>query len=344
MILVTGATGFLGHHVLRVLRHDPRFQSEPVRLLVRRPTKQMRARGYDLVRGSVTDKEAVETAVAGCRYILHLAGKVSRSAADAPEMMQLHVDGTRLLCDAARSAKVERVVIASTSGTIAVADEPVVLDENAASPLERVRHWPYYLSKIFEESVVMAAVRCGLPAIILNPTLLLGPGDRRLSSTGDVLRILDGEMQSVPRGGMSAVDVRDAASAFFAALTRGTIGGRYLLTAKNLTCADFARQVAQIAKIPAPTMRLPSGIERWTASLIEDLAAVRNRAPSIDRVTVEMAQAHWYCDASKAQRELGFSPRDFDLTLRETIEWLRAHRRRVPAEAPLTLGSLFRRG
>jgi dihydroflavonol-4-reductase len=133
--------------------------------------------------------EDVKRAVEGIKEIYHLAGRVSREREDSREMFKIHVDGTRLLCEAARTGDVKTIVLSSTSGTIAVTEKgEVTPDETFPQPLEIIARWPYYASKSYQEMAALERFNGkGLRLVIMNPRLLLGPGDERLSSTKVVL-------------------------------------------------------------------------------------------------------------------------------------------------------------
>jgi dihydroflavonol-4-reductase len=263
-------------------------------------------------------------AFAGCDALLHLAGFVSRNPDDGQRMMRVHVDGTRRTLTAAHAAGIRRVVLASTSGTIAVSREPIALDETAPYPTEIVSGWPYYLSKIYQEKLALdLAATLGLELVVVNPSLLLGPGDERQSSTGDVRRFLRREIPVVPEGGVSFVDARDAATATVAALARGRAGERYLLAGPNWTCAEYFGRLERASKVRGPRWKLPSRWQRAGATLLEHAYKAIDREPPVERISVEMAEVYWWCDAQKAERELGFTARDPGETLDDTIRDLR---------------------
>ncbi len=328
--LVTGGTGFLGEHLLGLLveRGTP-----DLRVLVRGTYEPTIREGVQYVAGSVVGERADDPSLAalldGCETVYHLAGAVSRDPAASATMMRLHVQGTRRLLEAAATAGVRRVVIASSSGTIAVSREPEpILDERAPYATEIVSGWPYYLSKIYQEKLALDLGRqLGLEIVIVSPSLLLGPGDRRQSSTGDVLRFLRRQIPAVPPGGVNFVDARDAAAGTLAAMERGRAGERYLLGGPNWTCAEFFGRLERASKVRCPWLRLPERVQKGGAILVEHLYRQLDREPPVDRISVEMGQVFWYCDSTKAERELGFSARDPGETLDETIRWLRTHTR-----------------
>lgn len=320
MVLVTGATGFLGEHLCRVLRE----RGVAVRGLARTRSDVLSDLGVELVRGDVNSGEELARAMVGVDAVFHLAGVVSRDPDDGQRMMRLHVDGTRRVIEAMAEAKVTRLVLASTSGTIAVSKDPQVFDESFDYAADVVAGWPYYASKIYQEKLAfrLGAER-GIEVIAINPSLLLGPGDRRMSSTGDVRRFLRGQIPTVPKGGVNFVDARDAAIATANALVRGTPGQRYLLGGPNWTVAEFFGRLARVSKVRGPWLKLPSSLSRWGAGMIEHAYRARGAEPPVDRVSVEMSEHYWWFDSAKAERELGFEARDPSLTLHDTVAYLR---------------------
>jgi dihydroflavonol-4-reductase len=320
-LLVTGATGFLGSALVPLLVEE----GHEVRVLTRGGAPEAEKLGCESLRGDVRDPDAIRRALKGREGLYHLAGLVSRDPADARKMYELHVDGTRLLLAEAERAGLSRVVLASSSGTIGVSRTPRIATEEDDYPLETVGRWPYYLSKIYEEKIALEASRRGLPVVILNPSLLLGPGDARLSSTQDIFRFLQGRIPVMPRGGISFVDARDAARAFVAALTRGNVGERHLLGAANWEFSEFFGRLSRIAQVPEPPWRLPSAIKVAGAHLLEKWARRRGREPELPAADVEMGECWFFIDSSKAQRLLGFAPRDPLETLSETVRYVRAH-------------------
>jgi dihydroflavonol-4-reductase len=323
-LAVTGGTGFLGQFVVNELL----AKGHEVRVLARTGAPKLAQAGAKVIIADVAREldgcVPLEKALGDCAALLHLAGFVSRDPDDGQRMMRVHVDGTRRALHAAKAAGIKRVVLASTSGTIAVSREPVILDETAPYPTEIVSGWPYYLSKIYQEKLARdLANSLGLELVIVNPSLLLGPGDDRNSSTGDVRRFLRREIPVVPQGGINFVDARDAAAATVAALERGRAGERYLLAGPNWTCAEYFGRLERASKVRAPRLKLPARWQRAGAILLEQAYKALDRQPPIERISVEMAEVYWWCDAQKATEELGFVARDPGETLDDTIRDLR---------------------
>ena len=326
-IALTGATGFLGGFLTARLAEA----GHALTALVRGPAPGLERLGVRLVPGALPDPEAVRAIVKGAEALIHLAGFVSRDPADGPEMYRLHVEGTRRLLGAALEAGVGRVVLASSSGTVGVSREERVATEEDDYPIEVVGRWPYYLSKIYQEKLAISFCRSkGIPIVCLNPSLLLGPGDDRLSSTGDVWKFLHRDIPAMPTGGISFVDVRDAAVAFEAALTRGRIGERHLLGGGNMTFAEFFARLSRLTGLPAPRLRLPSRANILGTELLGRWSRLRGVEPPIDRPSVEMGEHWFYIDSSRAREQLGFAPRDPQETLRDTVRDLERRLRPSP--------------
>jgi dihydroflavonol-4-reductase len=322
LTLVTGGTGFLGSHLVRLLVDEG---LKNVRVLSTSAPAWLEELGVETLSGSITSPETAARAVEGVAEIYHLAGRVSRVKEDAHEMYALHVEGTRVLCEAASRAGVKSIVLASSSGTIAVTEEgDVVPDEDWPTPLDIISRWPYYASKLYQERVALQNFSGkGRRLVIMNPSLLLGPGDERLSSTKVVLDFLARKIISVPKGGLSFVDARDAAQAFYAAMRQGEHGERYLLGAANWTFTEFFGRLERITKVPGPLLSLPSKLAVHGARAFESLFRHWNLAPLIEPGEIEMADRFWYLDASKATRDLGFAPRDTSETLLDTVKYVR---------------------
>ncbi|HEX8338839.1 MAG TPA: NAD-dependent epimerase/dehydratase family protein [Pyrinomonadaceae bacterium] len=320
--LVTGGTGFLGAHLVRLLAGEG---AGPLRVLSTSAPAWLEELGVETVVGSITSPEDVRRAVEGVSEVYHLAGRVSREREDAHQMYELHVTGTRVLCEAAAAAGVKSIVMASTSGTVAVTDAGDVLpDEEWPTPLDIVSRWPYYASKVYQERVALESFAgAGRRLVIMNPSLLLGPGDDRLSSTKVVLDFLARKIPTVPKGGLSFVDARDAAGAFRAAMEHGAHGGRYLLGSANWTFDKFFGRLERITKVPAPFLSLPSRLTLAGARGLSSLYRHWKLAPPVEPAEIEMAGYFWYLDASKARDQLGFNPRDPQETLLDTVTYVR---------------------
>jgi dihydroflavonol-4-reductase len=317
-LLVTGGTGFLGTHLVPKLLEA----GHEVRLIGRTRPSAPGLERAEFIQGDLKNRQTVKRALEGVEAVYHLAGLVSFQDKDARRMYELHVDATRELLSDVREAGVKRFILASTSGTIAVSKEEHLGTEEDDYPITVVGKWPYYLSKIYEEKLTLAYCRKhSIPLVVLNPSLLMGPGDDRLSSTWTVVKFLNCEIPAMPGGGMSFVDVRDAAEAFLQALTRGELHGRHLMGV-NMSMSDFFDRLERLTGVSAPRLHLPSQVNVLGARLLERWAKFRGTKPTLDPQEVEVGEHFFYLDASKAEHELGFRARDPHQTLHDTVQYL----------------------
>ncbi len=320
-ILITGGTGFLGTHIVRQFLDAG---EKNLKVMASRVPEWMKDAGVKAVEGSVTDRDDVAKACKNVSAIFHLAGKVSRDNDDAMSMNNIHLQGTRLLCEAAKDAGVHTMLLASSSGTIAVSEDEQVFDETFPQPVDIFSRWAYYASKYYQERTAMENFDGeGRKLVILNPSLLLGPDDERLSSTKPVLDFLARKIPYSPSGGLNFVDVRDAATAFITALDKGRHQEKYLLGAANMTFEQFFGRLGRLSGVSAPMLKVPKKLAIAGSSFISSVYKNWGKTSPVMPNEVEQAEYFWYFDWSKAEEELGFAPRDPQETLQDTISYLR---------------------
>ncbi len=320
-ILITGGTGFLGTHLVRQFLDAG---AKNLRVMASSVPEWMTDAGVEPFAGSVTKKEDVAAATKNCEAIYHLAGKVSFAYEGAAQMNKIHVEGTRLLCEAAKENKVKNFILASSSGTSAISEEPEILDETFPQPVEILTKWAYYASKYYQEKTALRAFKDkGERLVILNPSLLLGEGDERLSSTKVVLDFMAKKLPITPTGGLNFVDAHDAANAFLNALDKGRHQERYLLGAVNWTVAEFFGRLERLSGVSAPLLKVPKSVAIAGSNFISSLYKTFDKNAPFEASEVEMGEYFWYFDSSKAEEELNFTTRDPMETLQDTIKYLR---------------------
>lgn len=318
-VFITGATGFLGRAVV-----DACLAAEIEVVAMVRSAHHRLPSAVNAVELSFDDQAGLAAALKGCDAVMHLAGKVSRDPNDAGAMHWIHVEATQVLLDAMKDSGVRRFILASTSGTIAVSkDKTRPLNENHSPAFEVLGKWPYYTSKLLQEQEVLRRHEAGdIDAVILNPSLMLGPGDDRLSSSTDVLNVLNRRVSALTDGTVALVDVRDCAPVFVRALTEGEGGHRYLLNGANMSLRVFVERICTAGDVGIPKVSLPGKWAVRGAKFLDGIAKAADRSAAIDPVSVEIGSYHWACDASKAKRTLAFSARDPQETINATVHFL----------------------
>jgi len=313
--LVTGASGFLGWHVARVLLE----RGYRVRALVR-PGSRVDVLDVECVTGDLRDPASLQRAVAGCGLLFHVAADYRLWAKDTGELYRSNVDGTRNLLQAAKIAGLDRVVYTSTVGCIGIppgglGDEqsPVSLGDMAGD---------YKRSKFLAEQVALEFAQGGLPVVIVNPTAPVGDHDVKPTPTGKiVLDFLNGDMPAFIDTGLNVVDVRDTAEGHWQACERGVSGERYILGSENLTLAQILQKLAHLTGRKAPGIRLPYLVAYCAGACSTAWAEISGKPPRVPLDAVRMAKKKMWVTHDKAKRELGFNPAPAEQALSRAVEW-----------------------
>ncbi len=319
--LVTGATGFVGAHVVRALLAD----GHSVRALHRRSSRLDALAGlsYESALGDVTDLDSLRAASEGCDWVFHVAAVADYWRADRARMMDVNVEGTRRVLQAARETGVQRVVFTSSAAAVGfLNDRPA----NEADPFNlQPDRFPYGYSKSLAEAVVAEAVQAGQEVVTVNPVVVMGPGDLNVISGDFVLKIkrLQWGVPVTP-GGVAVVDVRDVARMQIAAAERGQVGERYILGTANFKYADWFALIAEVVGASRPWLPLPA----WTLPPFADLIDAAQRlgiALPVDGNQTRLGAQDIFFDFSKGWRELAQPQIDMRQSVKDTYEWYREH-------------------
>jgi dihydroflavonol-4-reductase len=316
---VTGASGFIGWHIARLLTE----RGHKVRALVR-PSSKLRELEAEPVIGDLRDPQSLERAVAGCGLVFHVAADYRLWVRDPGELYRSNVEGTRNLLEAARKHGVEKVVYTSTVGCIGVPKggtgdetEPVTLEEMKGA---------YKRSKFLAERVALDFAAAGFPVVVVNPTAPVGDHDVKPTPTGGiVLDFLKGAMPAFIDTGLNLVDVRDTAEAHLLAAERGRPGERYIVGCENLTLAGIFQKLAGLTGREAPRVKLPYAVAYAAGVVTTGWARVTGKPPRAPLDAVRMARKKMFVSHEKARRELGFAPGSVDAALGRAVEWFRAN-------------------
>jgi dihydroflavonol-4-reductase len=329
-VFLTGATGFVGHHVARALA----AQGAELRLLVRKSSNLAHLEGVagETHLGDLDRPESLAPALAGCDAVVHVAADYRLWIRDPQAMHRTNVDGTGSLLRLAREARVPRFVYTSSVATMNFRVDGVAIDEDTPVSLgDMVSH--YKRSKFLAEQQAESAARGGQDVIILNPTTPVGPYDAKPTPTGRIfVDFLNGRFPAYVDTGLNLVDVAEVARTHVDALTRGTPGRRYILGGENLTLKQILDRMSAITGLASPTLRIPFAVAATYAFLDEWITGrVRGREPRATLEQVRMGRKKMFASSARAERELGFRVVPVHGAMRAAIEWFRANGYASPA-------------
>jgi dihydroflavonol-4-reductase len=322
--LVTGATGFVGAAVARALLRE---LGHRVRVLARPRSNRRNLDGLDveIAEGALEDAASLAAAVAGCRYLFHVAADYRRWVPDAAAMFRANVDGTRDLMLAALAAGVERIVYTSSVATLGLVSGGVADEATPSGDADMVG--PYKRSKFIAERVVRELVaERGLPAVIVNPSTPVGPGDVRPTPTGRIIiEAAKGRMPGYVDTGLNLVHVDDVAVGQLLAAEHGEIGERYILGGENLSLAEILAAVAKAVGRRPPALKIPYAVVLPIAVGAEMVARITGREPFTTLDGVRMSRKKMYFSSARAMRELGYAARPAREAITDAVAWFDAN-------------------
>ena len=323
-IFLTGATGFVGHHVAKALAAE----GADLRLLVRKASNLKNLEGIpgDTVVGDLARTESFAPALNGCDAVMHVAADYRLWIRDPDAMYRANVDGTRDLLRLARDAKVPLVVYTSSVATMHFRTDGIVVNEDTPVSLaDMVGH--YKRSKFLAEQQAIAAAQDGQQVVILNPTTPIGPNDAKPTPTGRIfVDFLNRKFPAYVDTGLNLVDVAEVARTHVIALTKGEPGRRYILGGENLTLKQILDKMSAITGIPSPKTRIPFAIAATYAFFEEWITGrIRGKEPRATLEEVRMGRKKMFASSARAQQELGFRIIPVYPAMRAAIDWFRAN-------------------
>ena len=325
LAFVTGATGFLGSHVAKVLAD----QGAELRLLVRSSSHLRNLHGLkaETVVGDLRDAASLEKAMAGCDTVFHVAADYRLWVRDPDEMYRSNVEGTRALLEAAGRKGVRRLVYTSSVATMGFTSSGSPADEDSPVALgDMIGH--YKRSKFMAEQVAMEAGRRGeMNVVTVNPTTPVGEQDIKPTPTGRiVVDFLKRKFPAYVETGLNLVDVRECARGHVAALEKGRSGERYILGGENLTLKQILDKLGMITGLPSPRVKLPY-IFAFATGVIDEVITGRmlQKEPRATIDTVRMGAKMMFASSAKAERELGWKIVPVEDALRRAVDWFRAN-------------------
>jgi dihydroflavonol-4-reductase len=321
-ILMTGASGFVGSAVARLLASA----GNEVRAIVRKsaPRENLEGLKVDLIEADLRDRAAIDAAMRGVKSVFHIAADYRLWARDPSEIVRNNVEMTGNVMEAALRAGVSRIVYTSSVATLAPTTDGSDSDETR--PLtEEAAIGAYKRSKVAAERLVERMVReQQLPATIVNPSTPLGPRDIKPTPTGRI--VVEAALGRIPAfvdTGLNLVHVDDVAAGHIAAFRFGKIGERYILGGENVSFATMLGDIAEMVGRKAPTIRLPRTALFPVAAAAEFIAGFTGREPMATVDGLRMSKHRMYFSSAKAVREIGYHFRPYQLALRDAVDWQR---------------------
>ncbi len=320
--MVTGATGFIGANLV----HGLIKQGYQVKALVRKESNRENIAGLDIevVVGDLRDKASLIGALDGCEVLFHVAASYTFWAPDPRDIYEINVKGTENILEAALARGMKKVVYTSTESTIGIPkDRNLGTEDMVVDP--RNLAGDYKKSKYMAEKLALKMCGDGLPLVIVNPTMPVGPLDIKPTPTGQVIvDFLNRKMPAYVNTGFNVVDVEDVARGHILALEKGRIGERYLLGNKNLTLQEILTILEGISSIRAPRLRIPLWLALCMSYADEFVSGkVLRRHPRVPLAGVKTARKFRHFDCSKAISELGLPQTPVEEALEKAVRWFK---------------------
>lgn len=317
---VTGATGFVGSHVARLLAE----QGAELRLLVRAGSRRENLDGLraDLVVGDLTDRQSLRKGMEGCEAVFHLAADYRLWIRDPRPMYAANVDGTAAVIEAAQAAGVRRTIYCSSVATLGFGyDRQSVNEDTPVTEAAMIGH--YKRSKYLAERKAVELAARGAEVVIVNPSTPVGEQDIKPTPTGRiVLDFLLGNFPAYMETGMNLVDVHDVARGHLLAFEKGRRGQCYILGGENLTLKQVLDILGELTGLPSPSMKVPHAVAMAFAAFDQTFNGyLRNREPRATIEEVRMGKKFMWVDSAKAERELGYTHGPAREALRRAARW-----------------------
>jgi dihydroflavonol-4-reductase len=337
--LVTGASGLVGSHLCEALAAAGHSVRGSVRSRDKLGALAGHERHVEICEAKLEDRVALETACRGCDIVFHCAANVKFWFRHKREAVATNETGTAHVLEAAKLARVPRLIHVSTGAVIKRSPMGGPLPDESTQTVIRNLKNVYERTKFIAERMALAANGHGMEVIVVSPTAPIGPRDVNLTPAGAVIRaFLLGKIPAYTNTGLNVVDVRDVAQGMLLAAAKGKPGEKYILGGENLTFLAFLEKLATLTGLKAPTRRIPYTLS-LVGGLLGQLSAMITRKEPLASIAAVRASKfpHWF-SIEKAKRELGYAPRPIDEALRQAVSWFKLNDPKVRKRLSLGRG------
>lgn len=323
-VFLTGATGFVGSAVARLLTS----KGFEVLALSKKNNDRKNIQGLpvSVIEGDLKNPDTYKDALKGCDCLFHVAADYRIWVPNPKEMHEVNVLGTKNLMLNALGAGIKKIVYTSSVATLGINKDGTSSDEKTPVSFSDMVG-VYKQSKYLAEAEVTRLIQhYGLPAVIVNPSTPIGPNDIRPTPTGKIIvDAVNGKIPAFVDTGLNIAHVDDVAMGHLLALEKGKIGERYILGGTNLALSDILTIIANIAGKKPPTTKLPHKLLYPVAIVMEQIARVTGKTPMLSRDALRMSQKKMYFSSAKAEKELGYKSRPAKDAIADAIAWFKAN-------------------
>lgn len=316
--LVTGAAGFIGSNVVKLLLED----GVDVRAMVLPGEDERNLRGTDVekVPGDVLDPDSLDRALSGCDTLFHLAAVYSIHA-PRNVFFDVNVQGSRNMMWAAKKADLEKIVYTASIAALGLREGKLGADEE--TPFNQYHRCnDYVLTKYISQQEALCFAREGMPIVVVNPCFPYGEGDVGPSPTGKIILDVANRVNFMAyEGGYNIVDVKDVARGQILAARKGRIGEKYILGNQNVTLKELFEMVTEVAGIKTRIITMPLFLAMAYGYLWEKLADRTGTQPTVTHREARYSNQFLFYDVSKAQKELGLEPTPTKESIERSLAW-----------------------
>jgi dihydroflavonol-4-reductase len=320
-VLVTGPDGLLGSNLVRVLLE----RGYDTRVLVQngRNSDTLDGLGMEIVRGDIRDQDSLLSTVKGCSVVIHAAANTSTNPSRSASVREINIEGTRNILAAVKKNDVERFIHVGTTNSFGFGPKENPGDETRPYTAGKY-HLDYFNSKYEAQKIVLQDVeKNGLPAVVVNPTFLVGPYDSKPGFGTVIIALYHGKLKAIPVGGRNYIHVRDVAVGIVNAVTMGRIGECYILGNKNLSYEEIFSMIARVLNVSPPKRMVGPFVTKLYGFLCQIVGTITGKSSGINLAIARIACDEHYYSAQKAIDELALPQTPIEQAVEEAFHWFR---------------------